>query len=88
MIDTLEHGPLDPDAYKHQARIPQALHYARPVRFEGKECFVQAAPARLAGGRVEMEVFLMGCPTPIDSTKIEFITAALAQQNPEEGVSQ
>lgn len=70
MTESLSTGPLDPDAYKHQARILQAQHYCRPVLFDGKEQFVSVASSRLAGGRVEMDVYLAGLPGAIDSSKI------------------
>lgn len=69
-INTLAPGPLDPDAYKHQARILQALHYCRPVLHEGLNQFVQVVNSRLAGGRVQMDVYLTGKPDAIDSSKI------------------
>lgn len=67
---TAERTSLDPDAYKHQARILQAQHYCRPVLLDGVEQFVQVASSRLTGGRVEMDVYLAGIPGAIDSSKI------------------
>lgn len=81
MTDTVTYGPLDPDAYMHQARILQSLHYARPVWFEGKQHFVQAAPARLAGGRVEMEVYLMGSHAALDSAQIQITNESTMTSN-------
>jgi hypothetical protein len=70
MTETLATGPLDSDAYKHQARILQAQHYCRPVIFDGREQFVHTASSRLAGGRVEMDVYLAGIAGAIDSARI------------------
>lgn len=74
MTETLATGPLDPDAYKHQARILQAQHYCRPVIVDGLQQFVQVASSRLAGGRVQMDVYLTGKPEAIDSSKITLTT--------------
>jgi hypothetical protein len=74
MTETLATGPLDPDAYKHQARILQAMHYCRPVIVDGLQQFVQVASSRLAGGRVQMDVYLTGKPEAIDSSKITLTT--------------
>jgi hypothetical protein len=64
------HSPLEPDAYKHQARLLLAQHSARPVLFDGKENFIQVIDSRLAGGRVDMTVYLIGNQNPIDSSRI------------------
>lgn len=71
MTENLATGALDPDAYRHHARILQAQHYARPVWFNGKEEFVQVASSRLAGGRIQMDVYFTGNPTAIDSALIQ-----------------
>ena len=70
MTSTLATCPLDPDAYKHQAHILRAMHYCIPVMHEGLSQFVQVVNSRLAGGRVQMDVYLTGKPDPIDSSKI------------------
>lgn len=67
------HSPLDVDAYKHQAKLLLAQHSARPVLFEGKETFVQAIHSRLAGGGIQMDVWLTGDPQLIDSSRIALI---------------
>lgn len=63
-------GPLDPEAYRHQMVLLKALHHAHPVIFEGTQQFLQVLTPRLAGGRVQMDVYLTGRPAPVDSTEI------------------
>ncbi len=70
MTETLATGPLDPDAYRHQMRLLKAMHHATPVMHEGRQQFLAVLTPRLAGGRVQMDVYLTGRPGAIDSTQI------------------
>lgn len=64
------YAPLDLAEYNRQARLVRAQHCAYPVVFEGQHRFIQVIHSRLAGGRVEMEIYLTGSPEPIASTEI------------------
>ena len=63
-------GPLDPEAYRHQMPLLKAMHHATPVMVDGKQQYLQVLTPRLAGGRVQMDVYLQGNPVAIDSSKI------------------
>lgn len=63
-------GPLDPEAYRHQMLLLEAMHHCAQVVYEGKCQFLQVLTPRLDGGRVQMDVYLTGRPTPVDSSKI------------------
>jgi hypothetical protein len=69
-VDNPTYAPLDLAEYNRQARLVRAQHCAYPVVFDGQQRFIQVIHSRLAGGRVEMEIYLTGDPQPIDSTKI------------------
>lgn len=64
-------APLDPDAYKHAAMLLKAQHCCHPVCHGGKAGFLQDFASRLAGGRVEVEVYLTGNPEPIPANEIK-----------------
>lgn len=65
-----EYAPLDKDACTHQLTILKALNCARPLLYRGQENFVQVVHARLAGGRVEMDVWLTGNPERVDPSEL------------------
>lgn len=69
-INELASGPLYPEAYRHQMLLLKAMHHARPVIHEGLQQFLQVLTPRLAGGRVQMDVYLQGRAAPIDSGDI------------------
>jgi hypothetical protein len=69
-LSTPEYTALDEDAYKHQRLLLKAQHCAYPVQFDGKERFIHTLTSALAGGHVEMTVYLTGSPAPIDSAQI------------------
>lgn len=69
-------GPLDPVAYRQQMLLLKALHHAHPVMHEGRQQFLHVLTPRLAGGRVQMDVYLQGRATPIDSSEITLATLA------------
>lgn len=69
-IVSTDYTPLDLSEYNRHAKLLRALHCAYPVLFEDKQCFIQVIHARLAGGRIEMEVYLTGNPQPIDIERI------------------
>lgn len=62
--------PLDHVEYAHQARLLLALHSARPVLVNGRQQFLHTVRAQLAGGRVEMEVYVTGNAAVMDSADI------------------
>ncbi|MES2787658.1 MAG: hypothetical protein V4684_19485 [Pseudomonadota bacterium] len=68
--DTPDYAPLDDAEYRRQARLLRALHCAYPVMHKGKLQFIQAVHASLAGGRIDMDIFLTGNPAIIDSKEI------------------
>lgn len=72
-----DYQPLDEEGYKHVARIFKSLHTARPVMVDGKTCYVQVINSRLAGGRVETDVYLTGSNAIVDPASIT-IPAVLA----------
>lgn len=59
-------APLDENTCTQQIALLNALHCAHPILVDGKEQFVQVLHARQAGGRIEMEMWVMGCPDPVD----------------------
>lgn len=63
-------SPLDRAEYARQARLLLALHSARPVLLDGRQQFLHTVRAQLAGGRIEMEVYVTGNAAVIDSTDI------------------
>lgn len=67
----IEYAPLDEAEYKHQARLLRALHCAYPVLFEGRERFVQVIHSRLAGGRVDMDLWLTGSSVGLKASQVE-----------------
>jgi len=69
-IAPADYAPLDPDTYKHQARLLLAQHCARPVTLDGRQCHIHTASSSNKGRRVEMTVYMTGDPTPIDSAKV------------------
>ncbi len=75
-VDTSSYSPLDADVYRHQERLLRSLHCARPVKFHDKECFIHTLSLSVAGGHVEMTVYLTGDSTPIDSGKVEVAKSA------------
>lgn len=68
--------PLDPVAYRHQMRLLKLMHFARPVMHDGRLQYLQAMTPRLAGGRVQMDVFFTGRHEPVDSAAITLATPA------------
>jgi hypothetical protein len=68
--NTAGYAPLDDAEYRRQARLLRALHCAYPVIHQGKQCFIQALHASLAGGHIDMDIFLTGNPAVIDSKEI------------------
>ena len=58
--------PLDAEACKQHLVLVKSMHCCRPVLVAGKEEFVQVVNARLAGGRIEVEVWLTGGADPVD----------------------
>lgn len=69
-MTTAADEPLDPAAYLQHRILLKALHFAHPVIHEGKQQFIQVASARLAGGRVQMDVYFTDRPEPVDSATI------------------
>lgn len=69
-------APLDEAEYKQQATILKALHCAYPVQVDGKDCFVQVVHSRLAGGRVEMDVWLTGSSDVVNPADITVLPRA------------
>lgn len=69
-MEQKSYAPLDLTEYNRHAKLLRALHCAYPVVFEGKHRFIQVIHARLAGGRIEMEVYLTGSPEVIDIGQI------------------
>lgn len=69
-------GPLDPEAYRKQMQLLEALHHATPVLFKGRQQFMQVLTPRLAGGRIQMDVYLQGRPVPVDSSEISLVDPA------------
>lgn len=63
-------APLDRAEYAHQARLLLALHSARPVLLDGRQQFLHTVRAQLAGGRIEMEVYVTGNASVIDSANL------------------
>lgn len=63
-------GPLDPEAYRQQMLLLKAMHYASPVMHDGVQQYLQVLTPRLAGGRVQMDVYFTGRPQPVDSATI------------------
>lgn len=59
-------NPLDRKAFEHSQDLLDALGCAKPVLFEGKERFIQVMHARLAGGRVEVDIWLTGGADQVD----------------------
>jgi hypothetical protein len=62
--------PLDPTAYKHQARLLKSAHCARPVVHQGLHQFINGLTLYHDGGRVAMLVYLAGIRDGIDSNDI------------------
>ena len=75
-----QHGPLDKDAYTHQARLLLALHSARPVVVNGRQQFIHTIRAQQAGGRISMDVYLAGQAHHTDVTEIELATPVAGPQ--------
>jgi hypothetical protein len=69
-MDNPTYAPVDLAEYNRQARLLRAQHCAYPVLFDDQQRFIQVINSRLAGGRVEMEIYLTGDPQPIDSKEI------------------
>lgn len=69
-------GPLDPEAYRHQMLLLKAMHHAQPVLHGSCQQFLQVLTPRLAGGRVQMDVYLQGRPAPVDSSEITLVDPA------------
>jgi hypothetical protein len=70
MMETQSYAPLDLTEYNRHAKLLRALHCAYPVLVDGRQCFIQVIHARLAGGRIEMEVYLTGNSTPVPLERI------------------
>lgn len=66
--------PLDPNAYKHQARLLKSAHCCRPVVYRGLHQFINGLTLYHDGGRVAMLVYLAGKPDGIDSNEIQIKT--------------
>jgi hypothetical protein len=69
-----DYAPLNDPEYRRQARLLRAQHCAHPVTYAGQERFIQVIHSRLAGGHVEMEIYLTGAAVAIDSTLITLRT--------------
>jgi len=63
--------PLDPNAYKHQARLLKSAHCARPVVHHGLHQFINGLTLYHDGGRVAMLVYLAGKPDGVDSNDVQ-----------------
>jgi len=70
-VDADQVEPLDPDAYKHQARLLKSAHCARPVVHQGLHQFINGLTLYHDGGRVAMIVYLTGKNGGIDSSEIQ-----------------
>lgn len=68
--------PLDPVAYRQQMRLLKRMHFARPVMHDGRLQFLSVLTPRLAGGRVQMDVFFTGQHVAVDSAAITLATPA------------
>jgi len=63
--------PLDPENYKHQLLLLKSAHYCRPVLYRGLHQFINSLTLFQDGGRVGMDVYLMGITGSIDSREIQ-----------------
>lgn len=73
-VDADQVEPLDPNAYKHQARLLKSAHCCRPVVHQGLHQFINGLTLYHDGGRVAMLVYLAGMKDGIDSSDVQIKT--------------
>lgn len=56
--------------HKHQRILQAALQVARPVIVAGKVGYIHTLTSQQIGGRIEMIVYLMGNPAPVNASEV------------------
>lgn len=72
--------PIDPESFKHQARLLKSAHCCRPVLLNGIKQFIHTLTIYQDGGRLGMTVYLNGIKGGIDSSEVQ-IMAAVGQDS-------